>query len=89
MEHDTLQGAFVVGGVAAIAATALAVVMLVSWARGRRCGRPVAMAGLAFLVSAALAVTSAGWLTYQRHEKCGRTVARTLCESPIDWIRSR
>jgi hypothetical protein len=66
-----------------------AVVMLVWWLRGRRQGRPVTAAFLAFLISVGVAGLSTAWLAYERHDKCDRTVARTLCESPIDWLRSR
>lgn len=82
-----LERAFVLGGIAGVAAIVLAAVMLVWWVRGRRRGRPVALVGLAFLLAAAVAGTSTGWLAYERHQKCGQTVARTLCESPIDWLR--
>ena len=85
MEHDTLQGAFVV----ATAASVLTVVTLIWWVRGRRHARSVTQAGVALLISVGIAVLSTGWLAYERHEKCDRTVARTLCESPIDWLRSR
>lgn len=87
MEHDALERAFLVGGMAGVAAAVLAAVMLVWWVRGQRRGRSTALAGAAFLVCAAVAGTSAGWLAYERHEKCDRTVVRTLCESPVDWLR--
>ena len=87
MEHDALARAFLIGGLAAMAAAGSAAVMLVWWVRGRRRGRPVVLAGVGFVVCAAIAGTSASWLAQQRHEKCGPTVARTLCESPVDWLR--
>ena len=85
MEHDNLQRVFVLGGVGAVVALA----MLVLWVRGLRHGRSVAWARLAFAISFGLSSLSAGWLAYQRHEKCNRNVARTLCDSPIDLLRSR
>jgi hypothetical protein len=88
MEHDNLQRAFVIGGLAAVAAVVLAVIMLALWVRGRRTGHALPAIGIAFALSAAIAGVSAGWLAYERHEKCDRTVARKLCESPVDWLRS-
>jgi uncharacterized membrane protein YidH (DUF202 family) len=88
MEHDTLQGAFVVGGVAAGVAIVLAAAMLVCMVRGRRSGRPVTSATwFVFLVAVSLAGLSTGYLVYERTQKCDRTVARTLCESPSEWLR--
>ena len=89
VEHDSLQDAFVLGGIATILAVALAVSMVVLWRRGRRAGRSVSAIGVALAFSVLIAGASTGWLAYQRHEKCDRTVARKLCESPVDWLRSR
>lgn len=88
MEHENLIRAFVLGGLAAVAAVVLVVVMLVLWIRRRRTGCPVAAIGVAFALSVAIVSLSGGWLAYERHEKCDRTVARKLCESPVDWLRS-
>jgi hypothetical protein len=85
MEHDTLQAAFFV----AAAASAVAIVMLIPWVRSRRQGGSAPWTGVALLISVGIAALSTGWLAHERHEKCDRTVARTLCESPIDWLRSR
>lgn len=88
MEHDTLQRTFVVGAIAAVVAAVLAVVMLVRWLRGRRDGRPVTLATwLVFLGAVSVAGLSTAWLVYERAEKCGPTVARTLCEPPTEWLR--
>lgn len=89
MEHDSLEYAFVLGGIATVLAVVLAARMFVLWRRGRRSGRSVATIGVALAFSVLMAGTSTGWLAYQRHEKCDRTVARKLCESPVDWLRSR
>jgi hypothetical protein len=88
MEHDNLVRIFVLGGLAAVAAVALAVVMLALWIRRRRSGRPAVAFGVALGLSVAVAGLSGSWLAYQRHEKCDQTVARKLCESPVDWLRS-
>jgi hypothetical protein len=64
----------------------MAALMLVWWYRGRRRGQPVVVAAAAFFVCVAVAGASAGWLVYERHEKCGPTVARALCQSPVDWL---
>jgi hypothetical protein len=88
MEHDNLVRVFVLGGLAAVAAVVLAVFMLALWIRRHRTGRPAAAVGIAFVVSIGIAGLSGGWLAYERHQKCDRTVARTLCESPADWLRS-
>jgi drug/metabolite transporter (DMT)-like permease len=85
MEHDTLEAAFFV----AVGASAVCVVMLIPWVRGRRQGHSAPWTGVALLISVGIAALSTGWLAYERHEKCDRTVARTLCGSPIDWLRSR
>lgn len=88
MEHDNLVRAFVLGGLAVTAAVVLAVVMLALWIRRRRTGSPAAALGVAFVVSIAIAGLSGGWLAYERHEKCDSSVARNLCDSPADWLRS-
>ncbi len=87
MEHDNLVRAFVLGGLAAGAAVVLGVAMLAVWIRRRRTGRPAVAIGVAFVVSIAIAGVSGGWLANQRHDKCDQTVARKLCESPVDWPR--
>jgi hypothetical protein len=84
--HDGLSWTYVVASVAAVTASALAVVTLVLWVRARRQGRSAASARVALLISATVIGLSAGWLIYQRHQKCKPTVSRTLCESPIDWF---
>lgn len=89
VEHDSLQHAFVLGGIATVLAAVLAASMFMLWRRGRRAGRSVAAIGVALSFSVLTAGASTGWLAYQRHEKCDRTVARKLCESPVDWLRSR
>lgn len=78
-----------IGGVASVLAMGLAAVMLAFWLRERRAGRPVAAVGIALAFSVVIATASGSWLAYQRHEKCDRTVARKLCESPVDWFGSR
>jgi MFS family permease len=88
MEHDNLVRAFVLSGLAAGAAVVLAGFLFTLWIRRRRTGRPVATVGIALVVSVAIAGLSGGWLAYERHEKCDRTVARKLCDSPVDWLRS-
>ena len=87
MERQILEWTFVAGAIAAAVASVLAVVMLVRWLRGRRNGRPDMWACRAFLCAAGIAALSTAWLVYERHEKCGPTVARTLCESPIELLR--
>lgn len=82
-----LQRAFLVGGAAAGLAVVVAAVMLVWWLNGRRRGQPAVVAAVALFACVAVAGASAGWLVYQRHEKCGPTVARKLCESPVDFLR--
>ncbi len=89
MERDSLQHTFVIGGIATVRGVVLAAVTFVLWRRGRRAGRAVAAIGVAVTISVLIAGSSVGWLAYQRHEKCDRTVARKLCESPVDWLRSR
>jgi hypothetical protein len=81
-----LRRAFLIGGFAAGAAVVMAAVMLVWWRKGRSHGQPIVAAAVAFFACVAVAGASAGWLAYQRHEKCGRTVARTLCRPPVDWL---
>jgi uncharacterized membrane protein YidH (DUF202 family) len=88
MEHETLQGSFALALIAVGVATVLAVVMLVRIRRGRRGGQPVASATwLAFLVAMSIAGVSTGYFVYERSQKCDRTVSRTLCESPREWLR--
>jgi len=87
MEHQTLEWTFVIGAVAAVVASVLALVMLVRWLRGRRQGRPNMWACRVFLCAIGIAGMSTAWLVYERHEKCDRTVSRTLCESPTEWLR--
>ena len=89
VEHDSLQQAFVLGGIATALAVILATSMFVLWRRGRRATRSVGASGVALALSVLTAGATTGWLAYQRHEKCDRTVARKLCESPVDWLRSR
>jgi hypothetical protein len=87
VEHQTLEATFVIGALAGVVASVLALVMLVRWLRGRRNGRPALWAGRAFLCAVGIAGMSTAWLVYERHEKCDRTVSRTLCESPIEWLQ--
>ena len=89
MEHDRLQLAFVLGGIATVLAVVMAAGMSVLWRRSRRAGRSVAAIGVALACSVLMAAASTGWLAYQRHQKCDRTVARKLCGSPVDWLRPR
>jgi hypothetical protein len=66
----------------------VAVAMVVRGVRGRRGGRPVAPATwMMFLGAVSVAGLSTGWLVHERIDKCDRTVARTLCESPLEWLR--
>jgi ABC-type Fe3+ transport system permease subunit len=85
--RDSLYWTYVIASLAAVTASVLAVVMLILWVRARRQGRSVASAAVTFLVSVGIVGLSAGWLTYQRHDKCKPTVSRTLCEPPLDWLR--
>jgi len=85
VEHDALQGTFLIGALAVV----LAVVLFVWWFRCRKLGRQVRVVRLALLICLGVAGVSTAWLVYERHEKCGTGVSRTLCDSPIDWLRSR
>lgn len=89
MEHDSLQHAFVLVGIAMGLAMVLGVGLFLLRRRRRQARRSVAAIGVALAVSVFTAGASMGWLAYQRHEKCDQTVARKLCESPVDWLRSR
>jgi cytochrome bd-type quinol oxidase subunit 1 len=89
MEHQTLQGTFLVAVLAAVVAAALAVVIGAWWLWGRRQGRSFRSAtAVGFLCAVAVSAASTGWLMHERAQKCGPTVARTLCESPMEWFRS-
>jgi uncharacterized membrane protein YhaH (DUF805 family) len=88
MEHQTLQGTFVVGAIASVVAAVLAVVMLVRWLRDRREGRPSWLACLAFVGAVGIVGLSTAWLVHERAEKCGPTIARTLCKAPTEWLGS-
>jgi hypothetical protein len=74
--------------IAAAVAGVVAIVLLVHCVRPRRDGRRALSATwLVFLGAVSVAGLSTAWLVHERADKCDRTVARTLCESPRDWLR--
>ena len=84
--RDSLYWTYVIASIAVVAASLLAAVMLFLCVRARRQGNPVAALGVTLVVSLVIIGLGAGWLAYQRHEKCKPTVSRTLCEPPLEWL---